>query len=69
MSQGVGYVVEGQAYSLDRGHVAGVGHVAWCGAMWQGGGVLWQGVGSCGRGWRHVTRDRGIWQGVGWGVW
>ena len=32
--RGWGYVVLGQAYSLDGGHVAGVGHVAWCGAMW-----------------------------------
>ena len=36
------------------------GHVAGC-------GVMQQGVGSCGRGWRHVTRDRGIGQGMGWG--
>ena len=26
-------------------------------------GGKWQGVVSCGRGWRHVTRVRGIWQG------
>ena len=36
------------------------GHVAGCGSTWQG-------VGLCARGWRHVTRDRSIWQGMGWG--
>ena len=50
----------GSGLYLGWGHVVGVGHVAVCGSMWQG-------VGSRGRGWRHVTRDRNIWQGMGWG--
>ena len=30
-------------------------------------GGMWQGVVVCGRGWVHVTRAMGIWQGEGWG--
>ena len=56
--RGWGYVVLVQAYSLDGGHVAGVGHVAWCGAMWQG-------VGSCSREWGHVAGGGGMSQGIG----
>ena len=53
--------------------------MAWMGTCGRGGawGIVWghvtgcegmmQGVGSCGRGWRHVTRARCIWQGQGWG--
>ena len=66
ISQGV--VVWGQAYSLEGRHVAGVGYVAWCGAMWQG-------VGSCGRGWGHVAgvevchKGKGHMAGDRWDMW
>ena len=45
-----GYVVWGQAYSLDED-------------LWQG-WAMWHGVGPCGRVWEHVAGCGVMWQGV-----
>ena len=33
--------------------------------IWQGGGDMWQDLGTCGRVWWHVAWGGGMWKGVG----
>ena len=61
MWQGVGRMAGGSGMWHGWGHVAMVGHVTRARGIWQGRGRdMWQGLGTCGRGWGNVAEDGGM---------